>query len=315
MSVENVLTTIAACTGAGAFVDFYIGKDGQKHVKDRLETWWYRLSDIPIRAVGREEALNALRVIDYLFGPKLFSWKRLRSAAIFKAVSLSIYPLPFAAIAMIGGHRIIPGLLTVVLVIYDVLVIGVSISLTRSIISLASKVFSRSSGGNIIVVVFLMIFQTIVLLYFSDFAAMTGLMSTIGAFFAFTISYSYEIWSVIKQSINGIMLLLASNFEQLLDNLNPYSQIVHLYSRFSTNPFVHPSPLPFGWALDSINFTGLLLNAGRLLLAVLFFGSYILVPVWPRILTLYARIMRATSPCSRSLERELAGSLVRFQRC
>lgn len=87
---RGVLTTVAACTGAGAFIDFYIGKDGQKRVKDWLETWWIRLSYIPVRAVGREEALNALRVIDYLFGPKLFSWKRLRSASIFKLISLCI---------------------------------------------------------------------------------------------------------------------------------------------------------------------------------------------------------------------------------
>jgi len=175
--VEGVLTTIAACTGAGPFIDFYIRKDGQKRVKDRLETWWYRLSDIPIRAAGREEALNALRVNDYLFGPKLFSWKRLKAAAIFKAVSLSIYPLPFAVIAMIGGHKINLGLLTVVLflVIYDVLVILMSIFVTRLIVVLASKVLARAGGGNIIAAILLTIFQTVLLLYFSDYAAMTGL--------------------------------------------------------------------------------------------------------------------------------------------
>ena len=92
MSVGNVLTTIAACTGAGAFVDFYIGKSGQKRVRDWLETWRYRLSDIPVRAVGREEARNALRAIDYLFGPKLFSLKRLISAITCTLMLFVIYP-------------------------------------------------------------------------------------------------------------------------------------------------------------------------------------------------------------------------------
>jgi hypothetical protein len=103
MSVGNVFATIATCTGAGAFIDFYLGKSGQQWVKDWLETWWIRLSYIPVRAVGREEALNALRVIDYLFGPELLSFKRLGSAVIFKIVSMIIYPGLFLIRAIRSG--------------------------------------------------------------------------------------------------------------------------------------------------------------------------------------------------------------------
>jgi len=121
-------------------------------------------------------------------------------------------------------------------------------------------------------------------------------MSTIGAAFSLTILYFDEVWSIIKQSIYSVHLLWSSDFEVFLGHVNPSSQIIHLYLRFSTSPFVPPSLLPFGWALNSIHFTGLLLNAGRLLLAILFFGSYLLVPIWPLILTVYARVIESDKP-------------------
>jgi hypothetical protein len=45
---------------------------------------------------------------------------------------------------------------------------------------------------------------------------------------------------------------------------------------------------------DLFDFLGL--NLFRALLALLFFGSYLLVPIWPRILTLYARIIESDKP-------------------
>ena len=60
------LTTIAACGGAGALIDFWIRKSGQQRVRGWLETWWLRLSYVRWGNFGREEALFAAQVMPKL---------------------------------------------------------------------------------------------------------------------------------------------------------------------------------------------------------------------------------------------------------
>jgi hypothetical protein len=48
--------------------------------------------------------------------------------------------------------------------------------------------------------------------------------------------------------------------------------------------------------LGSSKLDSIILNTGRLLLALVFFGSYLLVPIWPRMLTLYARVIESDKP-------------------
>jgi hypothetical protein len=74
---ESALTTVVACGGAGAFIDFYIGRAGQRRIRDWLETWWLRLSYVKWSNFGREEALFAVQVMDRLFGRRFLSVRRL----------------------------------------------------------------------------------------------------------------------------------------------------------------------------------------------------------------------------------------------
>ena len=69
--------TVAASGAVGAFIDFYIGKAGQRQVRDWLETWWLKFSYVRWGNLGREEALFAIPVMDRLFGSRLFFAKRL----------------------------------------------------------------------------------------------------------------------------------------------------------------------------------------------------------------------------------------------
>jgi hypothetical protein len=86
----QALWTIAAGGVLGAFIDFYIGKPGQRRVRDWLETWWLRLSDVRWGNFGREEALFAVRVIDRLFGRRFFSIRRIVSVAVITFGSLCV---------------------------------------------------------------------------------------------------------------------------------------------------------------------------------------------------------------------------------
>jgi hypothetical protein len=177
MSADSggVLTTIATCAGAGAFIDFYIGKDGQKRVKDRLDSWRRRLLEIKIEEVGRAEAQNALRVIDYLFGPKLFSWKRLKSAIIFKLVSLCIYPGLYIAAAAVGLVRIDfeideSSLLTI---IFDLFFLALSISISRFIVTIAIRLVGQSIVRNLLLIICSILLQFIVLIYLNGLITAT----------------------------------------------------------------------------------------------------------------------------------------------
>jgi len=58
---------------AETVVDFYIGKPGQRRVRDRLEMWWLRLSDVRWGNFGRGEALCAVQVMDRIFGRRIFA--------------------------------------------------------------------------------------------------------------------------------------------------------------------------------------------------------------------------------------------------
>jgi hypothetical protein len=103
MTLAGAVSTIAACVGVGAFIDFYIGKSGQKHLRDWLETWWLRFSYVNARNFGREEALFAVSVMDRLFGRRFFSLRRLCAVAILAVVSL-VSPLAATVIRARARH-------------------------------------------------------------------------------------------------------------------------------------------------------------------------------------------------------------------
>jgi len=87
----NALTVVAACGVVGVFIDFYIGKPGQQRVRDWLQAWRVRLSDVRWGNLGREEVAFAVKVMDGLFGRRLFSVKRVIGVALVAIVILLIF--------------------------------------------------------------------------------------------------------------------------------------------------------------------------------------------------------------------------------
>jgi hypothetical protein len=67
-----------------------IGKDGQEKVKDFLLRWWVRFEDVHWSNFGREEGLFAGRLLERWFGRKLWSLRRIVSAFILFGVFVSI---------------------------------------------------------------------------------------------------------------------------------------------------------------------------------------------------------------------------------
>ena len=92
--MPSILTFVVVFAGFGAAIDFWIGKDGQKRVRDRLETWWLEFSYVDIRTFGRSEAVYASRIIRTVFG-SFFSVRRI-------TVSFAVAAFIFAFCASIS---------------------------------------------------------------------------------------------------------------------------------------------------------------------------------------------------------------------
>jgi hypothetical protein len=72
----SLLWLIAGCTGFGAFIDFWIGKKGQKDAKEWLEVRWYRFADVNARNFAVRESERCVEVLDFLVGAHFVSWRR-----------------------------------------------------------------------------------------------------------------------------------------------------------------------------------------------------------------------------------------------
>ena len=73
---SKILSSIALCGGVGAIIDFVIGKKGQKKVRDSLETFWVRLSDVNVKTFARAEAQFAAQLMENILG-RFFSLRRI----------------------------------------------------------------------------------------------------------------------------------------------------------------------------------------------------------------------------------------------
>jgi hypothetical protein len=88
--MKDFLAVIIYLAGAGAAIDFYIGKAGQKAVRDWMEDWWLRMSDVKWGNFGTKEAQLALEILNRLFGRSLFSIRRLCAVAVLALAALSV---------------------------------------------------------------------------------------------------------------------------------------------------------------------------------------------------------------------------------
>jgi hypothetical protein len=66
-AIESVLWPIALLGGAGAAIDFYIGRAGQKRVKDWLERKWYQFHEVNWHNFGEKEARYYIDFADRVF--------------------------------------------------------------------------------------------------------------------------------------------------------------------------------------------------------------------------------------------------------
>jgi hypothetical protein len=167
--LQSWLTVAAWGVGLGAFIDFYIGKAGQRRVRGWLETWWLKFSDVRWGNLRREEALFAVQVMDRLFGSRLFSARRMVVvvAATFVFGGLLIALITIDHGASFEWHAFFDTA-TLIWLIFILVSFAVSFSLTRFAAISVARILTTKPSINFLGLLVLIIFQYYLLLYWID---------------------------------------------------------------------------------------------------------------------------------------------------
>ena len=155
MSWDKVLTAIAACGGVGALIDqYWLGDAGQRRMRDALETWWIRFSDVRIGNFGREEALVAVRIMDKMFGRRFFSSRRL---CVILVVPMAIFVFVWLILSRHAGRSVfsfaydwnLP--LTAISFVFAVFLFWTSLSFTRAYARFVARLCGIGPIRNLVV--------------------------------------------------------------------------------------------------------------------------------------------------------------------
>jgi hypothetical protein len=173
-TLKDFLWPIIAIGGLGAFIDFYIGKAGQKRVTDWLETWWLRLSDVRWGNFGREEALFAVQVIDRLFGKRLFSIRRLVVVLLTSLVAGGIHiALVLSTLTKFPGwgyERPLDIVINTLWLLAILFLCAFSLSATRFAAMRVSVILTKLPYLNFLGLGFLLLFQYMLFAYWVRFS-------------------------------------------------------------------------------------------------------------------------------------------------
>ena len=158
--LRPALLTIAAFGGVGAFIDFWISKERKQKIRTKLEDWWLIFSDVKVKTFSYKEARYAVTVMDWLFGERLLSFRRARGVAL---VSVLAALFPLVTIIRIESRfgRIVQGLTTpdTLAIAISLVMIALSISITRFFAVSAVKILRYSPWLNISVTICLLLLQ------------------------------------------------------------------------------------------------------------------------------------------------------------
>ena len=82
MEWKQALAAFGGLAAIGGLIDLAMYRSEKDKLKALLEDWWLRFIDLKWSNFGRVEAEIAVQILDRWAGPKFWSWKRWRFAAI-----------------------------------------------------------------------------------------------------------------------------------------------------------------------------------------------------------------------------------------
>jgi len=206
---SKILSSIALCGGVGAIIDFVIGKKGQKKVRDSLETFWVRLSDVNVKTFARAEAQFAAQLMENILG-RFFSLRRIFVLLIIGTIGCILWILIW--LSRYDSHtnpalsiNSLTDILQLTLLSGIVVMTSISLSITTILTKLSVRIITSHPGLNIGTYLLFVLIQIAFLLY--------GLESicSVGALI-------YD-WASIPKNINGFAEEFWVNFKYLERNL------------------------------------------------------------------------------------------------
>jgi len=301
----NALAVVAAC-GVGAFIDFYIGESGQQRVRDWLQAWWVRFSDVRWGNLGREEAVFAVKAMDRLFGRRLFSVKRVILAALLTTFILSILiiitafsnDVVFVALFRLRDDDdvLLVRILMIVVLGSSLVALAISFSFTRFFAEAVGQILTKVPFLNVIGVVSIVILQYIVLCGY--------LITTVQAYERLVMS------GELTHSINRLeeSIKYSPKFKQFIEvEVVYYKEIVSLIGHnfydypillfnFVRDDGIHylGDGVIFLWYFST--FISLIPPFIRVSIMTIFIMAFCLKPLRDPIMTLWARVIESDKP-------------------
>jgi hypothetical protein len=293
----NIINFITVGAAAGAFIDFYIGKNGQEGVRSWLETWWLRFSYVNLRNFGQQEALYSVSIIDRLFGEKFFSRRRFTSVVL-----VATFSVIWTIAIPVAQYKIENPLTSFITVGYDILPVSVilfsiSISATQIIARYVARNLGKGHARSFMIILLLFVLQYIMLCFWKP-------CSDVLSMIVFTVLHR----SLTVHDLSSPNLLAIFRHVTDINHIYPRFQldeldtVVHPYMNYALysgafqkefslgNVYIGASYVQFG------SFLGIIANLGRLMLAGVFLVLSIMLPIQPFMLTLWLRTLESDKP-------------------
>jgi|SRR6516162_1311580 len=272
-TLQRILWPIAVTGALGASIDFLIGKTGRQKAKNFLLKWWVRFDHVHSKNFGREEGLFAGRLIAKWFGRRIWGYRRIVTACgVFLVFLLPGYlrfvnSLPNSLPCYLCNARVLISVRIEILIIF---IIGfcILVSFTKFITYLMSSVCGIGALKNFTVFVTVLMLNYLTFL-FSLPLLITGKDTIILFLWGLPSSLSFTEFTSILSST------CLTHYKHLLQNSlrSQYIEELLVYDNLSIDL----------WALYSLS---LLPTLVRLLLSIVFVGSFLLRPFVVRPITL-----------------------------
>jgi hypothetical protein len=290
-SFDSFAAIVAACGGAGYVIDWWIGKAAQQRLKDRLETWWLTLSDVRWSNVGREEALFAVRVMDRLFGDRLFSFKRMIVviAAAFVCGGFIIARLTPAELGSLEWRTFLH-IAYLAWFIIILVTLAASFSITRFGAAAVARLLTKVPSLNLAALIFLLLLQYIMLVY--SYWNFNSTLYTIVNLLEIPHVADAPILDIFQEVAKLFVEAIWAPFELAFEGISP-----SIYA-IVTVPFTGESGA-FGPAkvlLDLSDLLSLLPSLSRFGLAAIFIGSFLLQTLQSPFMHFWARVIESEKP-------------------
>jgi hypothetical protein len=296
VNLPGWLWPIAYCSAAGGFIDFLIGRVGQKRARGFLETWWIKFDDVRWNNFGRKEALFAVHLLDFWCGRRFFSLRRWVSIYVFFPISI-IFGHVVAMFQSTRGFNL-PLIITppaFVTAPLSAIGLAVSLSLTRLIAVIVAGLCTDGKLRNFTLFTMFLIFTYFLLalwlpvIHFFKFLLPTQIIASIYVTYSLSaaIASSESFMSVTVMKTGFYLVSPQSIALEFLDALNLHSILPTFRERLFDFYAMNFAQILAGYVAYLV----------RLIMALAFVGSFIVRPILMKPISLiWRRIVESDKP-------------------